>query len=268
MMKSTRKIVVSVASTVAAMTLLSGCQSVDTPAFNTTSSFSLESVVEHEPAPFETYNEQSFETNELSKGFDAWFGKVGWGESYQVDRSPLEWIPKSTESAFSDPISKTACAAWLPSAIGKVNASTTSAYVYRLMSDEGKPATKADFEAVSKKLSSDLGRRGWKSYDTSEFGFAVDSTQRAWYVPPVKDAEYVPVDTYSVESSGEPQVDYISYRVMLADRGNGYATIYISAPCSPVDTKSYDELQNEAVSTELDLVQSDSKNPDNSVLNQ
>lgn len=242
--------------------MLSGCASLDS-----STTFKLDSANKYTPRVLSSSSEQSFYGTEVSNSFYRWILSTQWAQSYEVNGSPLRWIPEKTDEAFSAASSRNDCSAWIEFKSGEVPVSTTTAYIYRLVDSNGTPATSREVADLWQHLSSDLKRQGWIPYEVSDIGSADGNAgQMAWYVPSKDGSVPPPIDDYVVAALGEPNADYISYRLLVSDRGDGYVSLYVSTPCAPVKTQEYEQLQGTVGTAEIDIIEADSTNPDNNVV--
>jgi len=253
-----RKLIAAVSAAMLSLVVLTGCQTL-----NATTAFKLDSAGSYSPKALEASEEQRFYSTAFVESFENWVEAAGWDTSYKVDGSPLTWIPQKQDSAFPSTVSANKCEAWIEWESGYKAASITSAYVYRISKDS-KTADGHQIAELLQHLSSDMKRQGWKSYDVSNFGSSEGNAgQLAWYSPPKDGVDYNHVKDYFPDVAGEADIDYISYRIMAVDRGDGYLSLYVSTPCAPVDTMQYEQLKGDIASSEIDLIQSDTKNNSN-----
>jgi len=253
-----RKKLIAIMLATATLATLAGCQN-----FDPSTTVALENADSHKPKALTGVDEQRFYTREITDKFGKWISKAGWSGSYEVDGSPIETIPVKQNEAFPSTVSLNSCSAWVRWESGYQASAITTSIVYRVVNDK-KAANSEQLSELFDHLSSDMQRQGWAKYDVTEFGSAEGSAgQRAWYSPAVDGADYVPIESYLPGVLGEANVDYISYRIMIADRGDGYVALYVSAPCAPIEEVEYQRLKGDTGSAEIDLIQSDTKNPDN-----
>lgn len=258
-----RKSFIAVGTAALSLLVLTGCQGL-----NGSSSFKLAPAAQYQPHALSSLDEQQFENGDIASDFKEWTKDIGWSKTYELANSPITFIPKNQNESFGGSASHNACTAWVPSTPGSEASSTTFDYVYRLKSAEGKAANATEVADVITHLDGDMQRQGWKTYNVSHLGFTSGSAgQKAWYAPStdIDSPSPTPVKGHLEAISGKPNSEYISYRVLAADRGNGYISLYVTTPCAPVESDSYSQLQGDVGSAELDLIQSDSKNPDNAV---